>query len=231
MSRNRHVVAKVDEVAPGRSKRVNVGGRESARMRNFDKWSASVASAAQLPEVSPDSVAFINFTSGTTSRPKGVLHAQRVVRARDWMRGDAWEGLRADDTTLHAGTLNWSYTMGVGLMDPWRAGAHAVLCAGGVEPAAWPGIIERFGVTVFAAVLVASKPRLRPSASSAGRTRALLTGAVRAQSGHIGVPHDEHERRVSRSGCQWHRGSWIVASRGSSVTRCHGIPPTAPSPR
>jgi tRNA(Arg) A34 adenosine deaminase TadA len=26
--------------------------------------------------------------------------------------------------------------MGVGLMDPWRAGAHAVLCAGGVEPGA-----------------------------------------------------------------------------------------------
>ncbi|MFA7296597.1 MAG: acyl-CoA synthetase [Dehalococcoidia bacterium] len=105
-----------------------------------------------LPTTHAEDAAYMLYTSGTTARPKGVLHAQRVVRARDWMRGDAWEGLRADDVTLHAGTLNWSYTMGVGLMDPWRAGAHAVLCAGGVEPGAWPGIIERFGVTVFAAV-------------------------------------------------------------------------------
>ena len=65
---------------------------------------------------------------------------------------DAWEALGASDVTMHAGTLNWSYTMGVGLMDPWMAGAHAMLVAGRTDPAAWPRLIEEHGVTVFVAV-------------------------------------------------------------------------------
>lgn len=59
----------------------------------------------------------------------------------------------------------------------------------------------------------------------------MPTAAVRAQSGHMGVPHVEQERSVSRSGCQWHRASWMVASRGSSVTSVHGIPPTGSATR
>jgi acyl-coenzyme A synthetase/AMP-(fatty) acid ligase len=137
---------------------------------------ARIDGAGPLPVTHAEDAAYMLYTSGTTARPKGVLHAQRVVRARDWMRGDAWEGLRADDTTLHAGTLNWSYTMGVGLMDPWRAGAHAVLCAGGVEPAAWPGIIERFGVTVFAAVPTVYRQLLKYGRPEDADLRALRHG-------------------------------------------------------
>ena len=65
---------------------------------------------------------------------------------------DGWEGFGPDDVTLHAGTLNWSYTLGVGLMDPWLAGAHALLFGGRYDPAAWPAILVQNHVTVFCAV-------------------------------------------------------------------------------
>ena len=104
-----------------------------------------------LPQTDAEDPAFLIYTSGTTSKPKGVLHAHRTVRGRALMR-EGWQGFEAGDVTLHAGTLNWSYTLGVGLMDAWAAGAHAVLRGGANEPATWPALIERLGVTIFIAV-------------------------------------------------------------------------------
>ena len=104
-----------------------------------------------LPETQAEDPAFLIYTSGTLDRPKGVLHAHRTFHGRALMR-EGWQGFGPEDTTLHAGTLNWSYTLGVGLMDPWAAGAHAVLYGGEHDPAVWPELIERHGVTIFVAV-------------------------------------------------------------------------------
>ena len=104
-----------------------------------------------LPETRAEDPAFIIYTSGTTDRPKGVVHAHRTVYGRAMMR-EGWQDFRSTDTTLHAGTLNWSYTLGVGLMDPWAAGAHAILAGGAGTPARWPQLIHDLGVTIFVAV-------------------------------------------------------------------------------
>jgi len=63
-----------------------------------------------------------------------------------------WYGLTADDVVLHAGAFNWTYTLGVGLLDPWANGATAVLYNGRPDPAVWPELISRLGVTLFATV-------------------------------------------------------------------------------
>ncbi len=107
--------------------------------------------AGPLPETEAEDPGYLIYTSGTSSRPKGVLHAHRSIHGRALMR-EGWQGFGAGDVTLHAGTLNWSYTLGVGLMDPWAAGSHAMLFGGTYDPAGWPRLIERLGVTVFVAV-------------------------------------------------------------------------------
>ena len=95
--------------------------------------------------------AILVYTSGTTSRPKGVRHAHRSVRGRAPMHAH-WLGLAETDVMLHAGTLNWTYTLGVGVTDPWACGATAVLYDGPRDPALWPALIARHGATIFAAV-------------------------------------------------------------------------------
>jgi acyl-coenzyme A synthetase/AMP-(fatty) acid ligase len=98
-----------------------------------------------------DDPAFLIYTSGTSARPKGVLHAHRSAWGRRPMyRG--WYGLGAGDRVLHAGGLNWTYTIGTGLTDPWACGATAIVCTGEKSPDIWPRLIEAHGVTLFAAV-------------------------------------------------------------------------------
>lgn len=98
----------------------------------------------------PDRLAYAVFTSGTSGRAQAVGHAHRAIWARGMMhRG--WEGISEADRVLHAGSFNWTYTLGTGLMDPWTVGAVAMVPAAGVQVAALPLLMKRFDVTVFAA--------------------------------------------------------------------------------
>lgn len=98
----------------------------------------------------PDRPAFIVYTSGTSGAPRAVVHAHRAIWARQMMI-HGWTGLREGDRLLHAGAFNWTYTLGTGLLDPWSAGATALIPAPGTEPAALPGLLARAGATIFAA--------------------------------------------------------------------------------
>lgn len=98
----------------------------------------------------PDRPAYVVFTSGTAARPRAVLHAHRAVWARKTMwRG--WYGLGPDDRLLHAGAFNWTFTLGTGLLDPWAAGATALVPAEGTTPARLAGLIGAARPTIFAA--------------------------------------------------------------------------------
>ncbi|NBC97075.1 MAG: AMP-binding protein, partial [Deinococcus-Thermus bacterium] len=98
----------------------------------------------------PDRPAYIVYTSGTSGTPRGVVHAHRAVWARRMM-WDGWYGLTESDRLLHAGAINWTYTLGTGLLDPWTIGATALIPQADVAPAQLPLLIRRFDVSIFAA--------------------------------------------------------------------------------
>ncbi len=102
-------------------------------------------------DTAADAPAYLIYTSGTTSKPKGVLHAHRAAWGRRPMY-QGWYGLRPDDRMLHAGAFNWTYTLGTGLTDPWANGATAIIFTGAKEPDVWPRLIRAQGATLFAAV-------------------------------------------------------------------------------
>ncbi|MBS0235373.1 MAG: acyl--CoA ligase [Proteobacteria bacterium] len=137
------------------------------------------AARADYAQTTADDPAFLIYTSGTTSRPKGVLHAHRSALGRRPMY-QGWYGISPDDRMLHAGAFNWTFTLGVGLTDPWANGATAIVCTGEKAPELWPSLIATTGATLFAAVPGVYRQILkyaRPERSALGRLRhGLMAG-------------------------------------------------------
>lgn len=98
-----------------------------------------------------DDPAYMVYTSGSTARPKGVLHAQRAMWGRRPMYRD-WYGITTDDVVLHTGALNWTYTLGTGLCDPWANEASAVIYNGPPSTAIWQQLAAKHEVTILASV-------------------------------------------------------------------------------
>lgn len=96
-----------------------------------------------------DRLAYIVFTSGTSGQPLPVAHAHRALLARAMMH-QGWEGLGPGDRLLHAGAMNWTYTLGTGLLDPWTVGATALVPAPGTPTSALPAMAAGHGATILA---------------------------------------------------------------------------------
>lgn len=106
--------------------------------------------SAPFHEGDPDREAYVIFTSGTSGSPMAVSHAHRAILARQTMHRH-WEGLTEADRLLHAGALNWTYTLGTGLLDPWTLGATALIPAEGTSPTQLPALMARAKATILAA--------------------------------------------------------------------------------
>lgn len=119
--------------------------------------------------------AFIVYTSGTSDKPKGVLHAQRFLLGRRPMF-QGWTQMGPNDVVFHTGELNWTYTMGVGLMDPWVMGATAVISRDRLSPESWLPVVDQYHVTVLAAVPTLYRRMLKYSDFSKCHLRSLRHG-------------------------------------------------------
>lgn len=133
----------------------------------------------RFADTGSEDAAFLIYTSGTTARPKGVLHAHRSAAGRIPMY-QGWYGITPMDRMLHAGAFNWTYTLGVGLTDPWANGATSIVCVGDKSPELWPGVITVTGATLFAGVPGVYRQMLkyaRPRRETLGRLRhGLMAG-------------------------------------------------------
>ncbi|MEM9029196.1 MAG: class I adenylate-forming enzyme family protein [Pseudomonadota bacterium] len=135
--------------------------------------------ATTYAETAADDPAYLIYTSGTTSQPKGVLHAHRAAWGRRPMY-TGWYDIGADDRMLHAGAFNWTYTLGTGLTDPWANGAMSIVYTGDKTPDVWPKLMQTHDATLFAAVPGLYRQILkyaRPGASGLGPLRhGLIAG-------------------------------------------------------
>jgi acyl-coenzyme A synthetase/AMP-(fatty) acid ligase len=154
------------------------------------------APRSRYADTAADDPAFLIYTSGTTARPKGVLHAQRSAFGRRPMyRG--WYGIAPDDRILHAGAFNWTFTLGTGLTDPWANGATSIVYTGEKDPLLWPRLIAKTGATLFAGVPGVFRQVLKYAAPSRDDLGVLRHGLMAGESPPPGL-FEEWEARTGR---------------------------------
>lgn len=105
---------------------VMVRGGEASDLRFDDLMGSAPATEEDLPPVEASSIMMAMYTSGTTGRPKGVLHTHYTFDYRVREMGEAWN-INADDVVFmpspvtHITGAFWAFDM------PWVTGSSSVL--------------------------------------------------------------------------------------------------------
>ncbi|WP_299847196.1 class I adenylate-forming enzyme family protein [uncultured Paracoccus sp.] len=137
---------------------------------------------AEFAEGDPERLAYIIYTSGSSGKPRAVMHAHRAILARQMMF-DGWYGLTASDRLMHGGAFNWTFTLGTGLMDPWTLGATALIPAEGVAIEQIPLLAARHGATILAGAPGIFRRMLRADWATPAALRHGLTAGERLDPG------------------------------------------------
>ncbi|WP_432128312.1 AMP-binding protein [Streptomyces sp. bgisy082] len=157
---------------------------------------AAGAEPAPAAPVDEDHPLYLQYTSGTTGLPKGVVHRHADLPVYYTGAGAQVLGFGPDDTALSVSKLFFAYGLGNALAFPLYSGGAAVLEPGPPRPARIAELVARHRVTYLFAVpsayanLVAeTDPAHFASVRAAVSAGERLTGELRERaSAFLGAP-------------------------------------------
>ncbi len=101
-----------------------------------------------IPFTSPEDMALLHFTSGTTGMPKAAVHVHEAVLVH-YMTGKFVLDLHPEDVFWCTADPGWVTGTSYGIVSPLTLGSTNLVDSGGFDPSRWLSIIEKNGVTVL----------------------------------------------------------------------------------
>ncbi len=114
--------------ALAREERIAIAGQAPAGLPSWSEKIRHAASASAPFAAKPEDAAFWLYSSGTTGRPKGIIHTHKdVLPAGQTLRDTI--ALAPGDKVITTSRLFFAYGLENGLLGPLSIGAASVLCA------------------------------------------------------------------------------------------------------
>jgi len=121
---------------------------------------------ASIAAMGPEDPALIVFTSGTTGKPRGVVHGYRYLLGQQ-TQAEHWFGSRKGELAWCTTATGWSKSARNVFLAPWLTGAGAVIHDGRFDPEERLDFAEALGVNVLCQApteyrMLAKRAQLRP---------------------------------------------------------------------
>ncbi len=129
-------IESVREQLPHLEHVIVIGERAPAGTHRYAELVAAQATELEAERTHRDDYCTLNYSSGTTGEPKGILHAHKDLPLTAQLWGVNVLGLREGDRTFATAKLFFTFGTGGNLLFPWYVGASCVLFSGAPRVAA-----------------------------------------------------------------------------------------------
>lgn len=134
-------VKKIEKKLPSLKKIILVDQDLSALM-------AKASSKFKVAAMAPDEPAFMLYTSGTTGKPKGVIHVHQALLLEHLTAQWALD-LQANDIYWCTADPGWVTGIAYGILGPWSNGVSSLVYEGRFSPEKWYQLIQDYQVNVW----------------------------------------------------------------------------------
>ncbi|RJX36101.1 MAG: acetate--CoA ligase [Desulfarculus sp.] len=115
---------------------------------SYEELMAEAAQAPALEPTGPEDFAIVHYTSGTTGKPKGVMHVHQAIVGH-YATAKLVLDLHPEDIYWCTADPGWVTGTSYGIFGPWSNGVSQVVFEGGFGAGRWYQVIEKYKVTVW----------------------------------------------------------------------------------
>jgi acetyl-CoA synthetase len=133
---------------------------------NYHKAMDSASADFRGETIGPDDFSIMHYTSGTTGKPKGAVHAHYAA-IQQYVTGKWALDLHPDDIYWCTADPGWVTGTSYGMIAPFSNGVSQVIYEGGFGASAWYRVIDKYKVTVWYTAPTAIRMLMKVGADTA----------------------------------------------------------------